>query len=67
MKKFRNVVMLVSSIVLLVSAAFGLVYEYFIWDKSVIPDAVFNTVFVCSYINPAVFIISIFLAKKMDK
>ena len=61
MKKFWNAVMLISLIVLLVSAALGLVYEYLIFDKSVIPDALVNTVLVCSYINLAIFIISIFL------
>lgn len=64
MKRFWNIVMSASLVILLVSAVFGLVYEYFILDKSVIPDAVFNSVFVCSYINLAIFIISIFVTKK---
>ena len=64
MKRFWNIVMSASLVMLLVSAVFGLVYEYFILDKSVIPDAVFNSVFACSYINLAIFIISIFVTKK---
>ena len=42
MKHFSEFLLVVSVIIALITGGFSIVYEYFIWDKSVVPRAVFN-------------------------
>lgn len=42
MKKIAGVFYYIALFIVMVSGSFGFIYEYFIWDKSTIPDYIFN-------------------------
>ena len=67
MKKLLNTLLTVSAFIVMLSGAFAVVYEYFIFDKSVIPGNAVDIIMVFSLLNLAFFLIGIFISKKTER
>lgn len=59
--------MKVSLLILCLCGAFGVIYDFFIWDKSVVPDWLFNLVFIIGIISLAVLIVTYSINEKQSK
>ncbi len=57
MQKLFEVLNYISIVIVVICGAFGVVYEYLLWDRSWIPDALYNTVFVLGYISVAYIVV----------
>ena len=67
MRKFNRILMKVSLLILCLCGAFGVIYDLFIWDKSVVPDWLFNLVFIIGIISLAVLIVTYSINEKQSK
>ena len=61
--KILNFLFFIFIFVVILAAIFGLVYEYLIWDKSIIPDIIFNLLLIIGYISLAALLVVIILDK----
>ncbi len=66
MKKINNLLMTISMIVVLIVGVFGFIYDYLIWDKSILPVWMFDAFAIPGYIALAVLIITLILQKKLN-
>ncbi len=61
--KILNFLFFIFLFVVILAAILGMVYEYLIWDKSIIPDIIFNLVLIIGYISLAALLVVIILDK----
>ena len=61
--KVLNTLFIVSLILLIPCAIFGFIYDVFIWDKSLIPNGIYNLFWVVGYIALFGMLISIVFDK----
>ncbi len=61
--KILNFLFFIFLFVVILAAILGMVYEYLIWDKSIIPDIIFNLVLIIGYISLAALLVGIILDK----
>lgn len=67
MKNFFNILFYISICVVVISGIFGFIYDYLIWDKSVVPDYIFNIFCIPGNICLMYIIIRYFFQKKKHK
>ncbi|MDD4824412.1 MAG: hypothetical protein PHU13_03965 [Acholeplasmataceae bacterium] len=61
--KILNFLFFIFLFVVILAAILGMVYEYLIWDKSIIPDIIFNLLLIIGYISLAALLVVIILDK----
>lgn len=64
MKKATDVIMAISICIVTIVGIFGFIYEYLIWDKSIVPKWLFNSFAIPGYIALTALIITFILQKK---
>ena len=62
--KLINSIFIIGMILVFITGVWGIIYEYVIWDKSFIPEAIFTTTCILGYIGFAFMILGYFLYKK---
>ena len=62
--KLINSIFIIGMSLIFITGVWGIIYEYVIWDKSFIPEAIFTTTFILGYIGFAFMILGYFLNKK---
>lgn len=65
MKKINDIFMTISIFIVAIVGIFGFIYEYIIWDKSIVPDWLFNTFAIPGYIALAILVITFILQKRI--
>lgn len=65
MKKMNDIFMTISIFIVTIVGIFGFIYEYVIWDKSIVPDWLFNAFSIPGYIALAILIITFILQKRI--
>lgn len=65
--KLLNIIFIISIVVLIPTAIWGLIYEYLIFDKSVITSQVFNITMAIGYSSLFGLIFSVILDRIIDK
>lgn len=65
--KLTNIMFAISIILLIPTAIWGLLYEYLIFDKSIIPNNIYNLTLAIGYSSLFGLIISIVLDKIIDR
>ncbi len=66
-KKITDSLLYVSAIIVMIAGVWGIVYEYIILDKSVVPDLVFSVFFISGYAGLIYIIIWIFFNSRRKK
>ncbi|MDD4482730.1 MAG: hypothetical protein PHP18_05900 [Bacilli bacterium] len=61
--KILNFLFFIFLFVVILAAILGMVYEYLIWDKSIIPEIIFNLLLIIGYISLAALLVVIILDK----
>ena len=59
-----DVIFIIGIIMIFIAGTLGTIYEYFIWDKSVIPSLVTNLTMIIGYLGLAVVIVWYIWQKK---
>ncbi|MDY0339280.1 MAG: hypothetical protein WCY80_03710 [Candidatus Izemoplasmatales bacterium] len=65
--KIINALFILSLIILVPIGIWGLIYEYFIFDKSIIPSQVYNITMIIGYSSLFGLILSVLLDKLVSK
>ena len=65
--KINDVIMAVSIFVVIVSGIFCFVYDYVIWDKSIVPDWLFDCFAIPGWIAFAVMLVTLIIDKKSKR
>ena len=65
MKKINDIFMTISIFIVTIVGIFGFIYEYIIWDKSIVPGWLFNSFSITGYIALATLIITFILQKRI--
>lgn len=59
--------MKVSFLILCLGGAFGVIYDLFIWNKSIVPEWLFNIFLISGIVSLVVSIVTYFIDKKLPK
>ena len=63
-EKLKNITFIIGIILVFITATWGIIYEYVIWNKSFIPEIIFILTCVLGYIGIALIILWYFWQKK---
>ena len=65
MKRMNDIFMTVSIFIVTIVGILGFIYEYIVWDKSIVPDWLFNSFAIIGYIALAILIVTFILQKRI--
>lgn len=66
MERIFKIIFDITFIILVISGTIGLIYEYLIFDKSVIPAGIYDVFVIIAYINFGIFIIDLIVMIKKE-
>lgn len=65
--KLKGIILISLIVVALIAGAFELIYEYFIWNKSIVPNWMLATVAISGYVSMAILIVIFLIQEKKKK
>ena len=65
MKKINDIILKISLGIMLICGLWSTIYEYLIWNKSIVPDWLDNIFMIPGWISIALIIITLIIDKKL--